>query len=40
MSNKILEIDIVKIANDVMKKLFEKLAMEFEFDYHEIKFIK
>ncbi len=38
--NKILEIDIVKIANDVMKKLFEKLAMEFEFDYHEIKFIK
>lgn len=38
--NKILEMDIVKIANDVMLKLFEMLAMEFKFDYHEIKFIK
>lgn len=38
--NKILEMDIVKIANDVMQKLFAMLAMEFKFDYQEIKFIK
>lgn len=38
--SKIMALDIVKIANDVMKKLFEMLAMEFNFNYTDIKYIK